>query len=586
MFKVRPVHEAIVVAVALAVLLTWPLALDPTGSLLGHPGNDVWNHVWGYWWVAEELGAGRLPTRTDLMNMPDGGRLFFIDTFGALASLPIQLLVGPVAAYNAVMVGSFVVAALGAWALARHVVRTARGDAPAVDQAAVFAGVAYASSPHLIAQAYNGITETMFAAGLPIATLAVLRLTERPTVLRALAAGTAVALCVLANWYYGLFAVIGSAILLVSAAVARRERIHWAALPTRLAGAVAITAALVTPVLMGFAASIDEQDALVRRDPAFVWQSLVTHNITDLVSVFRPGRVYSPDLKALHGEDLLIVTYVGWALTTGALWGLFRMRRWRDRLPWMAWILVFFVLMLGPYLNIGGEYVTVADRRIPLPFLALYDAIPAFQRISHPFRFVVPVQLGLAVLAARGLADAPPVLRILAPLVVVFEVCRLSPAPWPIARSDASVPTYVSALAEGPPGGVIDLPITVPNLERAVYLYWQTRHGRPSPYTLNEPLPGLLARSHLARVLLVAEAGRLDSLPPVLPHLDLVVSARALGEVGVRYVVVHEPLYPPDRLATTLTILRTALGPELVRTDDHRRIWSVAPPARSEEGAE
>ena len=42
-------------AVALCVLLTWPVALYPTELLLGHPGNDTWNHVWGYWWVSEAI---------------------------------------------------------------------------------------------------------------------------------------------------------------------------------------------------------------------------------------------------------------------------------------------------------------------------------------------------------------------------------------------------------------------------------------------------------------------------------------------------------------------------------------------------
>jgi hypothetical protein len=94
------------------------------------------------------------------------------------------------------------------------------------------------------------------------------------------------------------------------------------------------------------------------------------------------------------------------------------MRRWRDRLPWILWIGTFYLLMLGPYLYVGGAYVTLHDRKLPLPFLALFDAVPLFQRVSHPFRLVMPVQLGLAVLAARALADAPAWLRAAAPALV------------------------------------------------------------------------------------------------------------------------------------------------------------------------
>lgn len=573
---------ALGVTLALAVVLTWPLVVDPADAL-GHPGNDVWNHIWGYWWVGEEVLAGRLPLRTDLMHFPGTSRLFFIDTFGALLTLPVQWLAGPVAAYNATIFACFWGAGLAAWALARHLLAARLGPGSAADGVALFAAVAYASSPHLLAQAYNGITETLFAAGLPLAILAVIRLYERPGWARGFVAAAAMAGCTLANWYYGLFAALGSALLLASFALLRRERIHWAALPRHLAAAGALAAAAVLPVLLGFASTLDGPDAIVSRDPEFVWRSLVTHNITDAVSLVRPGRVYSPDLKLLHGEDLLIVTYLGWTLCGLAGWGLWTLRRWRDRLPWITWILAFGVLMLGPYLFVDGAYVTLLDRRIPLPFLALFDGLPVFQRISHPFRFVVPVQLGLAVLACFGLARLPVAARLAAAGLALAEALVLSPAPWPLPLADARMPGFVTTLAEDPaPGGVLDLPIALPNLERAVYLYWQTAHGRPSPYALNEPLPDVLSRSHLARTLLIAEASRVDHLPPVLPELDLVASARALADLGVRYVVVHAPLYPPDRLAMTLTLLRTALGPETAVTEDDRYVWRLA--GREEEG--
>lgn len=566
---------ATLATLVLAVVVTWPLAADP-GNALGHPGNDVWNHLWGYWWVAEEVAAGRAPLSTDLMRFPGQSRLFFIDTFGALLTLPVQWLAGPVAAYNATIFLCFWGAGLAAWALARHLLAARFGPSDTTDRVALFASAAYAASPHLLAQAYNGITETLFAAGLPAAVLAVLRLYERPGWRRAVVAAAAMALCTLANWYYGLFAILASALLLVSFALLRRERIRWAALPPALGMAALISGAAVLPVLLGFASTLDGEDAIVSRDPDFVWRSLVSHNVTDVVSSFRPGKVYSPDLKLLHGEDLLIVTYVGWTLLLLAGLGLYGMRRWRDRLPWVLWIAAFGALMLGPYLYVDGAYVTVLDRKVPLPFLALFDALPVFQRISHPFRFVVPVQLGLAILACVALHRLPRPFRVLAPFLLLVEALTLSPAPWPLPLSDARMPTYVRTLAaDDAPGAVVDLPIAVPNLERAVYLYWQTAHGRPSPYSLNEPLPGVLSRSHLGRTLLVAEAARLDRLPPVLPELDLVASARALSALGVRYVVVHDALYPPERLAQTLTILRTALGPETEVTEDARHVWRL-----------
>lgn len=564
------------VTFALAVLVTWPVAIDPLGGLAGHPGNDVWNHVWGYWWVSQEVERGYFPLVTDLLRFPGTSKLFFIDTFGALWTLPVQRLFGPVAAYNLAVFTAFWLSGFASWGLCRHVCNTrhGRGEVPALIGAAAFA-----LSPHLVAQAYNGISETLTAGTFALATWATLHLFERPTLRNATLAALAGTLCMLSNNYYGLFAVLGALVLGITSAAGRWERVNWRGLPLPVIVAGVIAGLLVAPSLWLFAKSLEGPTAIVNRDPAFVWRSLISHNITDLVSVFRPGHVYSPDLKALHGEDLLIVVYVGWTLLILAGLGLLSLKRWRDRLPWVVWVGFFGLMMLGPYLYVNGAYVTVADRRIPLPFLAFFEAFPVFARISHPFRFVVPVQLGLAVLATLGARQLPRHWMAAAGALLLVESLLLSPAPWPIARSPTEMPESNTILAEDAVrGAVLDLPMGLPNLERAIYNYWQIGHGRPSPYSLNEPNPEVLDRSHLTRALRVSEAGRLDRLPPLLPDLDLVVSGRALGQLGIRYVVMHERFYLRERARTTLALLRFALGPETLTTAGGEHIWRLETP--------
>jgi len=84
-----------------------------------------------------------------------------------------------------------------------------------------------------------------------------------------------------------------------------------------------------------------------------------------------------------------------------------------------------------------------------------------------------------------------------------------------------------------------------------------------------------LGRSHLTRAILVAEGGQLDSLPPSLGSLDLVVAGRALARLGVRYIVVHERMYPAERLTAVLTLLRTSLGPETLDTGEGEVVWRL-----------
>ena len=277
---------AALVSTALAVGITWPRVLHPVSLVVGHPGNDNWNHIWGYWWVGEALSDGYWPGYTRLLSFPRGGTLYFIDTIQAVASWPIQLLFGPAAAYNLVVVAGFALSGLAAWLLARRVT----GDSVAAGAALII----YEASPHVLGQAYNGISETVCAGWLPLTLWCLLRLLDRSTWSRSLALRLTAAACMLTSWYYGLFAALAGGALVVWY-MARQPYVVWwrRALPRVLASAV-VAGVLIAPPLGAFQASLEATDALVTRDPDFVQSSLLNHNITDIVAFFHATRTRSP----------------------------------------------------------------------------------------------------------------------------------------------------------------------------------------------------------------------------------------------------------------------------------------------------
>ena len=556
-----PTVWAALAAVALCVLLTWPVAIYPNALLLGHPGNDTWNHVWGYWWVAEAIGRGHWPAWTDLLSFPDGGTLYFIDTVQALMSIPIQWIFGPAVAFNLVVMFGFALSAWGAWLLAYRLT----GD----PTSSGIAMVMYGASPHLLGQAYNGISETVCAGWLPIALWCLLHFLDRPVWKRALLLGAAMAITMLTSWYYGLFAVIATAVVLMWRAARQPWTQPWVRSLIRLGGATMTGLFIVAPALWLFSTSLDAADALVTRDQEFVEASLLYHNITDVIAFFRPGKTPSPDLFALYGEELVIVIYLGWVGLLLGFYALVATRRQREFGPWVWLAIFFFIFSLGPYLNMGGEMVEVSGRRVPLPFLPLFDALPLFSRISHPFRFVVGVSLAMSLVAAHGLRHMTRNIGSTPRLVVVgvlglmalVEYRLGSPATLPVPSSDAVIPEAYTEMAKDPEeGAVLDLPMTVPNLERAVYVWYQTEHGRPVPWGLNDPMPEQLLRNRLTATLIRFEAHRALFLPPSLPELDMVVGSRALAGQGYRYIVVHERLYPSVKLEQVETVLTGLFG--------------------------
>lgn len=568
---------AIAVSLFLACILTWPVVIFPSSQLVGHPGNDTWNHVWGYWWVSQSLEKGVWPAHADLMSWPNGGTLYFIDTMQAIFSWPLQKLFGPVFAYNIVVLVQIALCGYGAWLLAFK----KTGDAWA-SYAALFI---FEMTPHIMGQAYNGISETVCAGWFPLSIWALLRLMERPNWKNALLLIFFGSMCILSSWYYGLFTAVAALVLLIWAGSTQRWLYRWRTIGVWLIIVSIISLAIVLGPFLSFQASLGAEDALVTRDPGFVERSLINHNITDIIAFFNPSKIPSPNLFLLYGEELIIVIYIGWIAIALAIYSIYSLRQSREIAPWIWMGLIFFLFSLGPYLNVGGSYLEMDGKKIPLPFLALYKAFPIFDRISHPFRFTVGVELAIAVLAAHGLRkffrgrEKRAKIGLLCALGfgILMEYRLASPAQIPIPTSDATISEAYEHMKEDPiSGAVLDLPLTLPNLERAIFVWNQSVHGRPVPWGLNDPMPKTLLGNILTKTLIQIEGNRARSLPHILPELDLVISSRSLVRQGYRYIVVHKDFYPRYKAEQVEQLLTALYGIPKIYQKDKLLVYPLA----------
>ncbi len=545
-----------------AVALTAPGSLQPWAVLLGDPAIDVWNHAWGYWFVADSLASGRLPFETPLVGGPEGGVLYFIDTPGALAMLPLTWVFGPAVAYNFALLGRIALAGLAGQLLAEELVGE-RGVHGWV------AGVAYGSTPFLLCELANGISEVCATQWLALTLWAAARALRTGSTRDWVLLGVLQGVTSVTTFYYGLTSalVVG---LLVTAWLARwvwRER----RVPLRVLaqGAVAAGAGLVLvlPHWLVFKSSLSSDRALIRRSVELNAQ-LIEHNAVDPRVYVTPGDFQSVDLLALYGEPFVHTGYLRWAvilLACVAAWQHARLR------GWFALGLASLVFGLGPYLWWGGEWLQVGGRVLSLPFDWLRMVLPQVA-ITHPLRLSLAAQALFAVLAGIGVgtlsARAPAgglrsVTVVGLTLLIVGEGLFGSAARWPVPTSDAAVPeVYLSA----PEGMVLDLPAEVgTGMETSRYFWYQTAHGRPIPYTPD-------VRMGSARDPMVFRAFARPSRDPSEPvkEVPVVPPADVLSHLKQTYglVVVHTDLQAKAGLRPTYEgVLSGVLGAPEVAED-------------------
>lgn len=498
-----PLPRSPLLTPALLALAVSVLVVLPGGpGLPGHPTVDVWTHAWGLHWVATSLAAFELPVETHLLAWPRGGSVTPADPLGGVLLAPVTLLLGAGAGYLAQVVLQLWVAVLGGWAY---------GHALGGPRPAALVAVACATAPTFLAEVHNGILEAHWLGLVALAAAAAVK-GHRLTPL-------AVALAALATPYHGV-----SALTLAAAHLVAGRR--WGLLGATVAAALAAVGLATAGLRAGLNAPVP-----LEIKPPGIQDATLRINAVDPLAFFRPGDHWTVKLDGVMETDFRRTPYLGWALLLAGLWGAARRRGWLA----LGVVAVGATLALGPYLWWGRDFYRTAEgHRLALPLLPVLKLTDG--GLDHPLRFLGMSVVALAGLAGLGAGRWAPWLA----GVVLVENLLVAPNVWPLAKSPAAIPAVYAALPDDG-RAVIDLPAQVGNTMRTgAWLYYQTAHGRPIPYTLKPsarvPNPNGLLRGWLALSAPSAVGPAPDLGPP--PAEPLVDLARA----GFGWVVLHPQL--------------------------------------------
>ncbi len=467
------------------VLLLLPeLLTNPGGQIWGSTSADSLGLVWTLWHTAWSLahGAG-LGIHTSMVLFPSGAVLFPADPLEAVLLAPLTTRLGPLVLFNIIQVAHVGLAA-GAMYLLIRTLWGRRLPALALIPALAFSCV-------LLCTTQNGNIDVGQFYLIPLAGWAALRSTRNNRRTHSLVAGVLLGLALVANIYVGVSAM---AVALSMALLGLRENggheLAWRRVLRSLWPMMALAALISVPVLGYSGLLLTHDSSVVEKGAETVHRMRLLEGAAFFSGFFAPGVQQVPDPRG--GSTAFVNAWgTGWMLL---LLACFRIRR-SDALDRVLWWLVLsgLALSLGPVLRVTSGAMLVHGRHVPLPYVFL-DQLPPFSMLIELWRFSVVVQVGLAALAARTLADVRPALAALAGAVMLAESLLVTPG-RSVWKLESMPDEPVARLLQNLPAGAI---LSFPIRQGDWPLYYQTQHHRPvanSPMNAGDPaIFGLVAK--------------------------------------------------------------------------------------------
>ena len=538
---------ACVLALLLAVVMTWPLAAG-LGRLGRTTTMDGLYGIWNVGWVAHAILTDPASLFDANIFYPHRATLAYSEAniVAGIVGIPAWLLThNAYAAHNSALLFAFATSFLGMWLLARHL--SGRADTSVVP------AILFAFCPYFYS--HSAHVQLLMAGGIPFAMLALHRLADSPSIRRGVVLGVVLATQALACAYYGIFAGLMVSYGVLFLAARRRlwgNRAFWISVGIAAAVAGLIVLPFFIPYLElqregGFVRSLDD----ARRYSA-TWQSYLAspaHAHGPILSVARrmgwhvgevlfPGILavalggvgaalgWTPDVRNAHGSRDREALMLYGSLGVLALWGSF-----------------------GPDAHL---------------YTVLYRVVPLFTFLRAPSRFGLLLVFVLAVFASMALRRLAPAAgrRALAysAALSVLAVAELNVVPFPWERALPVSDNY-RVLAGMPRAAVAEFPFYGERVAfplHAQYMVLSTTHWLPLVNGYSDYIPRDFREA----------ASVLDSFP----SND---TFAVLQKHRVRYVTIHWDMYGPraGEIRTKLTAFERYLRP--LGADDTMSLYEI-----------
>ncbi len=463
-------------------LLTFPLIRSFSTSFFAGQTDGLQN-VWNIWWVNQAVHRPDLyPTiwYTNLLQWPFGTSLVghTLNPFNGFLGAVLLPFLSLTATYNTILVFAFVMTGVTMYWLAYHLTR-------AVWPSLIAGFVLTFSSYHF---AHYSQLQTASLEWIPLFLLCWYALVTRPRLLLGLAAGLALWLVLLCDYYSFVYCVLAAVIIFLWRVVSARS---WGFM-TRLRYLAPLSLFAVGTLLMT-GSQVGSLLLSNHYDPLRGAHDAATYSL-DFLAVLIPGgfwrfstwtQGYWMRLPGNVTENSAFLP-----LSVLVLMGFLWVRRAslkpavkQQLYLWTSVLATFFGLALGPVLHVAGNDIAQAKL---MPYALLGRLLPFLNVSGVPARMAEMVIISAAILSAFALKELSahfPQRRWAVAGLLGLMVFQMLPAP--IVTTTVDVPPYVKVLASLPDGGVLDLLKTPAGFQ----LYYQTIHHKPISFGYLARLP-------------------------------------------------------------------------------------------------
>lgn len=528
-----------------SLIITWPLLGRLTTEFAGGRGDQL-VHRWTFWWVKEALLSGQNPFYTTMLYYPEGASLLShnIAWLNFAFWLPLQAIVGEIAAYNLMFLAIYSLNGFALFLFARELIRQ--------EWPAFVAGVIFCTWPYIISHYDHPNMILIFP--LPLALLYLGRLLRRRQRRDVILTAVFLAMLGIGRWQLLIMSlplIAGFVIWVLFTIPEARSK----------AGLGRLLAAGLLALLLMLPLALPLIQSQLQEEPAGVAIYEPDNGRTDLLAYALSPQMYNQLFEQPYEQIAASVDYVPYVgVLTGllALIGLFG--RWRYSRFWFFMALVMMLLALGPEVAINRHLYL--EGKTPYAIFLQDSLIGDFIRRPHRFNIILALPCsmmagwGTAVLLHRRLLEGHKNRTLAAVSLLTLLIVGQTRATVPYTTTPKTMPAWYETLTEQTESfGVLELPSYDRTFDKN-YMAYQTQHGKP------------IAAGHISRLPAAVRSALAENRPWFLyaiendnfPDFNVTAVGSALAQLhadNIRYVVLHKQLLAgslPDLWRDWLTI--------------------------------